>query len=71
MLGGYFLYVQGDDMPFFISYILEMTACYRLLHHYILCSILESMTQSHQFIFGNKQSLIDQRLDSKGIVVPF
>jgi hypothetical protein len=23
------------------------------------------------FIFGNKQSLIDQRLDSKGIVVPF
>lgn len=28
-------------------------------------------TQSHQFISGNKQSLIDQRLDSKGIVVPF
>jgi hypothetical protein len=48
-----------------------MTLCYRLLHYYILCSILQSMTQSHQFIFGNKQFFIDQTLDSKEIVVPF
>jgi hypothetical protein len=29
------------------------------------------MTQSYQFIFGNKQFIVDQMLDSKGVVVPF